>query len=343
MPKNEISKKEEENIKRDIVKEIKEKVVEEVNKEIKVSIIENTKKYKEDLKEELIEDVNNEVADLVKKEEKRLLKGKNSAIFKRDVVILLFFGLILYFGYCLYDAKYFNFMKSECERNGNCGVVENSANTTNGENSEQPVEEVKDKDWYIKNYGDLLDKTKLSLSADSVSSYYLYSGDRKIDEIKTSVLLNLAYQELSSKKIKTNSVSITVDGEDLKEAFESLFGPFVNYKATSFDYNCLHFKYNQDKDRYTADNTKCTTANNKILEEIDDMYEEGDVLYIITNATIYNENENSFYTFDNLYEPEVTEVTEEDLSVHARKLNRYQYQYKKYEDHYYLDSIIKLK
>lgn len=343
MPKNEISKKEEEVLKKDIVKELKEKVLSEVDKEIKASILENTKKYKEDLKEEIREDVNNEVEDLVKKEEKRLLKGKNSAIFKRDIVIAVFFALILYFGYCLYDVKYFNFMKSECERNGNCYVGENT-NSNEGENKEQKEEVVKDKDWYIKNYGDLLDKTKLSLSADSVSAYYLYSTDRKVSEMKSSILLNLAYNTLSSKSIKTNSVSITVEGDDLKEAFEKLFGSTVNYKPTSFNYNCLSFKYNQDKDKFTANNEKCSTANNKIVEEIDDMYEEGDVLYIITNAAIYNESENSFYTFDNLYEPEVTGVTEEDVLANARKLNRYQYQFKKSdEENYYLDSIIKLK
>lgn len=342
MSKPEISKKDSEVLKKDIVKELKEKVLEEVNKEIKTSILESTKEYKEDLKEEIREDVNNEVEDLVRKEEKRLVKGKNAAIFKRDIVIAIFFGLLLYFGYCLYDVKYFNFMKSECERNGNCYVGENTPNNE-GENKEQVQEVVKDKDWYIKNYGDLLEKTKYSLSADNVSAYYLYSTDRRINEIKSSVLLNLAYQQLSSKNIKTNSVSVTIEGNDLKEAFEKLFGTTVNYKPTSFSYNCLKFKYNQDKDRYIADNEKCSTANNKILEEIDDMYEEGDVLYIITNATIYNESESSFYSFDNLYEPIVTDVIEDDLSVHARNLNRYQYQFKKIEDTYYLDAIIKLK
>lgn len=342
MPKKEIDKNSVETIKKDVVNSIKEKVLIEVNKEVKTSILDATKKYKEDLKEELLEDVNNEVVDLLKKEEKRMLKGKNAAIFKRDVVILLFFALILYFGYCLYDVKYFDFMKSECERAGNCYNPENN-NGNENENQEQTPVVVKDKDWYIEHYGYLLDQTKLSLNADNVSAYYLYSADRKVSEIKSSVLLNMAYSELSSKQIKTNSVSITVEGEDLKNTFEKLFGTLVNYKPTSFTYNCLNFKYNEDKDRYTADNNKCSTANNKIVEEIDDMYEEGNVLYIITYATIYNENENNFYTFDNLYEPEVTGVTEGDLKANARKLNSYQYQFKKSDENYYLDSIIKLK
>lgn len=341
MSKNEISKKEEENIKNELIHEIKESALNELEKEIKTTILDSTKQYKEDLKIEIIDDVNNEILNHIQKEEKRILKSKKTAIFKRDVIIFILIAIIMYFGYCLFDARYFNFMKSECERAGNCYVNENNSN--NNETTEEKEEIVKDKEWYIKNYGDLLDKVKLSLNADNVSAYYLYSTDRKVSDIKSSALLNLAYQQLSSKNIKTNSVSITVEGNDLRNAFEKLFGSLTYYKASSFSYNCLNFKYNQDKDRYTADNNKCSSANNKILEEIDDMYEEGDVLYIITNATIYNSSEKSFYTFDNLYEPEVTDVTEVDLANNARFLNRYQYQFKKIEDTYYLDSIIKLK
>lgn len=342
MAKNEISRKDAENVKKDIVKEIKNKVLEEVHKEIKTSIVDSVKNYKEDLKEELLEDVNNEVEDLVKKEEKRLLKGKNVAIFKRDIVIVLFLGVILYFGYCLFDVKYFNFMKSECERNGNCLVSEN-VNKPEGENKEQVPEVIKDKEWYITNYGYLIDNVKLSLNADNVSAYYLYSTDRQVSDIKPSVLLNMAYKNVNTKNIKTNSVTITIDGNALKDAFTKLFGSSTNYKPSDFTYNCLQFKYNQDKDKYTADNKKCTSANNKILETIDDIYEEGNVLYIITNAAIYNELENSFYTFDNLYEPEVSGVNENDFNAHARRVNRYQYQFKKMEENYYLDSIIKLR
>lgn len=342
MEKKEISKKIEENIKKDVVKEIKNKVLDEVNREIKTSIVESVKNYKEDLKEELLEDVNSEVEDLMKREEKRILKGKNVAIFKRDIVIVVCLGLILYFGYCLFDAKYFNFMKLECERNGTCFQQEN-VNNPDGENKEQTPEVIKDKNWYITNFSYLIDNVKLSLNADNVSAYYLYSTDRRVSEIKPSILLNIAYKNVNTKNIKTNSVNITIDGSVLKEAFTKVFGSLTNYKPSDFTYNCLHFKYNQDKDKFTAENKKCSTSNNKILETIDDIYEEGDVLYIITNATIYNETENSFYTFDNLYEPEVSGVNENDFNANARKLNRYQYQFKKIEENYYLDSIIKLR
>ncbi len=341
MSKDQISPKEE-NMKRDILENIKEDILEEVQKEVKTTIINSTKEYKEELKEDLLEDINNAFMDKMDMEEKRILRSKNSSIFKRNVIILVLIGVILYFGYCLFDARYFDFMKSECERNGTCGV----ANTKEGETPDTPSNEtevVKDKKWYIENYGYLLDNVKLSLNADQVSAYYLYSTDRDISEMKSSVLLNLAYHQVNSKNIKTNSVSITVEGSVLKEAFEKVFGSTTYYNPTNFTYNCLNFKYNQEKDRFSADNKKCSTTTNKILEEIDDMYEDGNVLYMITNATIYNESESAFYTFDNLYEPTVTNVNENDLSINAKKLNRYQYQFKKVDDTYYLNSIVKLK
>ncbi len=342
MSKEENSKNHEENIKKDVLENVKSKVLEEVEKEVKNTIVACTKEYKEEIKNELLEDVNNEFMDRVDNEEQQILRSKNSAIFKRNVLIIALFAALVYFGYCLFDARYFDFMKSECERNGNC-ETNPVTKDEQSENSSEIQEPVKDKKWYIENYGYLLDSVKLSLNADNVSAYYLYSGDKEISEMKSSVLLNLAYHQVSSKNIKTNSVSISVEGSVLKEAFEKLFGSVTYYNPTNFTYNCLNFKYNKEKDRFTADNNKCPSITNKILEEIDDMYEDGNVLYMITNATIYNASDGAFYTFDNLYEPILTNVSENDLSVNARKLNRYQYQFKKVEDTYYLNSIIKLK
>lgn len=334
------TKKENQEIKKDVVKELKEKVLNELNKEIQSMIKANTLKFKEDVKEEIDIEIQNGVSNMIQQEEKRILRGKNFSIFKRDFAILVLFGIIVYFGYCLYDVKYFDFMKSECERNGTC-YVENGNGDGSGENNPQEI--VKDKDWYVANYGYLLDEVQLSLNADNVSAYYLYSNDYKLNEIKTAYLLNMAYSKLDTKQIKTNTQTVTVEGNDLKNAFESLFGSTTYYKAGAFTYNCLNFTYNSEKNRYTAENIKCSKTKNTILEEIDNMYEEGDVLYIQTTATIYNESEGSFYTFDNLFDAAVVDVTRDDLNKNSRKLNKYQYQFKKANDTYYFDGITKLK
>ncbi len=340
LKKETTTKKENQEIKKDVVKEIKEKVLHELDKEIHTTIKDSTLKYKEDLKEEISIEIQNEVAEMVKQEEKRILRGKGFSIFKRDVVIFALFAIVLYFGYCLYDAKYFDFMKSECERNGTCII---SGEYTEGNGETKPQEVVKDKDWYIANYGYLLEEIKVNLNPDNVNAYYLYSNDYKLNEIKSSYLLTMAYNKLETKQIKTNSQQIVVEGSDLKGAFEKLFGATNYYREGSFTYNCLNFTYNKDKDRYTAENIKCSKIKNEIIEEIENMYEDGDVLYILTTATIYNKEERSYYSFDNLFEPVVVDVSETDLEKNAKRLNKYQYQFKKANDSYYLDAIVKLK
>lgn len=333
-----MAKKEENDLKKDILKEVKEKVLIELNKEIKHSILDNVEKYKEDLKEEMNEAINNEVSNVMKREEKRMLHSKNFSIFKKNVLLLILIGIICYFGYCLYDVKYFDFMKSDCEKNGTCYTASSDDVEEKTEN-----EIVKDKDWYIENYGYLLKNAQVSLNADQVSAYYLYNTDHKLNEIKTAYLLNMAYQKLDSKSIKTNSMNVTITASDLKNAYQELFGTLDHYKDTNFSYNCLNFVYNKEKDKYIAENRKCSGANKQILESISDMYEEDNKLYILTTATIYDQTEGSYYTFDNLYDPILMNVTEDNFLENAKKLNRYQYIFKKVDDQYYLDSITKLK
>ncbi len=340
MPKKETTKKEEKEIKKDVVNEIKEKVLADLKKEIQATIIKDTSEYKENLKQEIMEDTENEITNIMKREEKRILRSKSLSIFKRDILILCLLSITLYFGYCLYDVKYFAFMKSDCEKNGTCYAQENAVETSES----NPNEVIKDTNWYIENFGYLLEEVKLNLNADNVNAYYLYSNDHRVSDIKSSYLLNMAYKQLNTKSIKTNSETITVNAEDLREAFEDLFGSLTYYKDGSFSYNCLNFTYNKEKDRYSAENNKCPKEKEKeIVEIIDEMYEEGDVLYIITTAAIYVEEENSFYTFDNLFDASIVDVSKEDISKNAKKLNKYQYQFKKSNDKYSLDSIIKLK
>ncbi len=327
-------KKEENTVKKDRNQLFKEKILVELNKEIQETIMSNTEKYKEVFKEEITNDIQNEVDNIMQQEEKKILRSRSFSIFKRDILILILVGICLYFGYCLYDVHYFDFMKSECEKNGTCNVVEN--NPSNPDNN-KPQEVVKDTKWYLENYSYLLDHAHTNLNADNVNAYYLYSNDYTVNDIKTSYLLNMAYGRLDKKAIKTNTQNITVDGDDLKNAFETLFGSTTNYKEVSFTYDCLRFTYNKSKNRYIAENNKCPKASKEIVEKIDDIYEDGDALYIITTATIYNNEDGSFYSFDDLFEPVVSNVKKDDLTLHSKKLNKYQYKIYKIDDWYYLN------
>ncbi len=335
------NEKNDNEVKNSVIKEVKERILNDLNREIKLAIVNNTSKFKEELHDEISNDIQNEVANIMQHEEKRIVQNRNFSVFKRDIAIVILVIICFYFGYCLFDARYFNFMKSECEKNGTCNVVETTTSSDTDSTSENTEE--KDNEWYIENYGYLLDDVKVNLNADAVNAYYLYSGDYNISEIKSAYLLNMAYSKLDKKSIKTNTQTITVESEDLKKAFESLFGSSNYYKATNFTYNCLNFTYNSEKERFTATNTKCTTSNKQILESIDNIFLEGDVLYLTTYATIYDSSEATYYTFDDLFNPVANNVTDSDLTSQAKRLNRYQYQFKKVDGKYYLDSITKLK
>lgn len=320
-----MAKKDENKLKEEILNEVKQKVIKEINKELKNSVQE----YKEELKNNIHNEITNEVINAVKREEKRLLRRKNFSIFKKNIVIVILLIIVCYFGYCLYDVKYFNFMKNNCEQ----------VNNFVDDNMEEVI---KDKDWYIKNYGYLLNDVKINLNSDLVNAYYLYSKSFNINEIKTPYLLNMAYKRLDEKDIKTNSKNITVKSSALKSAYQELFGNEMNFENKNFTYECLNFIYNEDKDNYIAENNNCSKSNKEILEVIIDMYEEDNNLYIETIATIYDKSEGSYYTFDDLYEPIVTDITEKDMET-TDNLNKYQYTFKRIENNYYLNSITKLK
>lgn len=325
-------------VEKEIISEVKEKVITDLNKEIKKSIIDQVGDFKEELKSEISSDIEKEVENVMKREEKRILRGKKFVILKKNIIILVLFLIVCYFAYCLYDARYFDFMKNDCEKNNTC--VKNDKENTDNISKEEEV--IKDKDWYIENYGYLLDNANLTLNEDQVSAYYLYSGDYKVSEIKTSYLLNMAYKNLAKKLIKDNLDKVTIKMEDLKNSYQELFGTTDNYNDTSFTYDCLNFIYDEKNEKYVAENNKCASSTKEILEEIINIYEDDNKLYIETVATIYDKNEESYYLFDDLFEPILENVLEKDFNENDEKLNHYQYIYKKNDNNYYLDSINKL-
>lgn len=76
-----------------------------------------------------------------------------------------------------------------------------------------------------------------------------------------------------------------------------------------------------------------------------DAREEGNVLYFFTTAAIFDDQENSFYTFDDLFKPAVKNVanSEQDLAKYQASLNQYQYRFKRIDDKFYFSDIAKLK
>ena len=100
----------------------------------------------------------------------------------------------------------------------------------------------------------------------------------------------------------------------------------------------------RETDSFVTENNNCTIESKRVIvEEIDEMYEEGSALYVLTTAAIYDEEEASFYSFDNLFRPAVMNVSKEDLTKNRAVLNRYQYQFKKTGEKYHFSGVVKLQ
>lgn len=287
------------------------------------------------LQESVHAEVKNTMQAQIRKSERRRVFG----VVVRDILILILIVVAGFFAYRLYDYGEFNFLLPSCEQSNSC---DNQSNII--QQPEPEPEVVKDLAWYRKNYGSLFDNIQIKLDADKVSAYYLYSGDYKVDEIASEYLLGMAYNQLNSSYYYSEN-GLTVPATDLRTAFVDIFGTANYFSKKDFTYDCTNFTYDKANDAFTAPNLSCTNnSTRQILEEITDIYEEGNALYFLTTATIYDQKDNSYYTFDNIFRPVVTNVTEDDFLTHSSLLNKYQYQFKRADDeHFYFSGIIKLK
>lgn len=336
MNKEEITKEIIDDVKKEIAdtkKNLKDEIIKEIRFEASTTV-------KDDIKEQLISDINSEIKDNMRKEQRMIIRSKNFKLFRKNVFILLLIGVIGYFGYCLWDVRYFDFMKDKKQ-------TTTSSTTKPVVKEEEPKEEVieivKDKAWYIENYGYLLDNMKLDLSYDNSNIYYLYTGNYNQANIKDTIKLNLAYKFIENKN--ETDYNYTINEEDMKTAYSKIFGNLDNYNPTSFTLGCMQFYYNSNDQIYTAFKFNCDSSNTlKIKEEIKDMYEENDKIIIETVMGVYDTNNKYLFNYSNLY-LSLTNDFDESKSVldYENKLNTYKYTFSKNGDDYYFESITKTK
>lgn len=282
------------------------------------------------------ESTHKEINDLMDKQLRKLKRRHFAGSLIRDLLILILAIIVGYMSYCLYDVQYFDFMKSDCERNNTCA----------SEDTQKPAEPeiIKDTAWYVQNYGGLLSNLKINLDADKVNAYYLYSNDLKVSDIQPSYLLAMAYNGLNSSTTYDSDHGIVIPSEDLRSAFINLFGSADYYVRRNFTNGCGDFKYDKDSDSFIAQTIQCADLSNReIIEEVTEAREEGNALYFLTVAAIYDKTEQSFYTFDDLFKPAFSNVEKSDLAKHQGALNQYQYRFKKVDGKYYFSDIVKLK
>lgn len=337
---DELDKKSKEEIKKEFINNIKKELNGDFKKNLKEDIIKEIRYeantvVKNDIKEQLIIDVNNEIKDNIRKQQRKMLRQKNFKIFKKNIFILLLIAVIIYFGYCLWDARYFAFMKNE-EKNASVKEVAD-------ESKEKEEKIIKDKTWYIENYGYLLDNTKLSLLSDNYNIYYLYSDNYNVSSIKDTIKLNMAYKFVEN--ISESDYSYTIKEEDMKNAYYKMFGTYDYYNPTSFNVDCMQFYYNSYEKIYVAYKITCeSTVSLHIKEEIKDMYEEDGKIIIETVMGVYNENNNYLFAYYNLYNSVASDFDQsKSVLDYEDVLNSYKYVFNKNEQDCYFESIEKVK
>lgn len=292
----------------------------------------------DEIKASLAESIRIEYRTFVAQELRRMNRRRRWNNFFHDIVIVFFAVVAIYFGYCLYDAHYFDFMKTECERNGTCEVTEKSEE----KEEQESAGPVKDATWYLANYSYLYQNLQTRLDADNIAAYYLYTDDRRVSEIKPEYLLAMAYNQVE-QNLDPSVAEIRVSSEIMARAFEETFGDTTYLEQVSFQYGCLNFNYEKAAESFVAANQTCEiNKTREIVEKIERVYEEGEVIYIVTNAGTYNKAERSFYRLDNLFQPIAKNVEKDDFEKYEGALNRYQYQFKKKNDKYYFSGIVKL-
>lgn len=321
-----------EELTKEIINDVKKELEKEKNN-LKNDIINEIRNDTNNIKEGIIIDVNNDIKENIRLNQKMIIRSKNFKIFKKNIFILILIGIIVYFGYCLWDAKYFWFMKDK-------EVVIKEEKT---EEVEEVEEIVKDKNWYITNYGYLLDYMKLDLPYENSNIYYLYNGNYNQSNIKDTIKLNLAYKFIDNKN--ETDYNYTIYEDDMKNAYIKLFGNLDNYNPTSFNVGCMQFYYNNIEGVYSSYKFDCESNNSlKIKEEIKDMYEENDQIIIETVMGVYDINNKYLFNYSNLYLSIVNDFND-DMSVlnYEDKLNTYKYTFNKNGENYYFESIEKIK
>ena len=315
------------------VKKTKDKVVKsiDINKdEIVLDIKEELKsKIKTQITKEMIDDIKNDISTLVKEDvrndlkreidkeirnsSKRVLWGRRGKIFRRDIIIIILLAIIGYLLYYMYNHNYVSFS------------INSNMNNVAITNEKKVVSNKED-------FSYLLDMVNVKLPLDNNNALYLYTGNYKEANINDSIKLTMAYNLLLSD-------SFTPD--DIKSAYDKLFGTDKNFKNVSFDYECKKFKYDDASNTYSLINDECiNTSNKEIIEKIINISNKKDKVVITTVMGIYDTSNKSLYNYKNVYTPIAVDLNNNfNIQDYQNKLDTYKYTFIKDNEEYHFDSI----
>lgn len=212
-------------------KELKSDIdLSKIDKELdskKEDILKDLEGKKEDILKELDNKIESKVEvvvnDKIKSYEKKIVKTKNYKILRRDIVIIILLGLIIYAGYYMYKNNYINISS----------IKNNTINTPN--NSKEEIKY--DSAYYINNYHYLIDN--IIINDNEILDIF------KKDSITTNDLSNTLKLKISYYNIKNkqnDDGNIVFSQEDILSSYQTIFNDTVISNAT-FTYNNTRFIY----------------------------------------------------------------------------------------------------
>lgn len=201
-----------------------------INKELdrkKEDILKEVEDKKEEVVKELDSKIESKVEvavnEKIKTYEKKVVKTKNYKILRRDIVIIVLLGLIIYSGYYMYKNDYFN-------------IIINKNNVIKTPND--PQEETKyDSAYYIKNYGYLIN----NIFINDQELLDIFKKDLiTTNDISNSLKLKISYFNIKNKQ--NDDGNIIFSKEDILSSYQTIFNDTVINNET-FTYNNTRFIY----------------------------------------------------------------------------------------------------
>lgn len=300
--------------------EIKEeiKTVESYEEELVNFLNEQKENITSEISTKVDEQIELQVSKRMKEEERRIVRGKTGKIIRRDLFIIILIAVIGYFGYCLYKVDYFNIRIKPAEPTPNIKDSEPSKEEPkkdNEEPSEPIIKDEHDTEYYLKNYGYLLD----NININDESIFKLYQGKINLENIPNELVLKIAYKNLSKETINTDNNMITFNSEALLNSATKVFGSNIYLKHELFNYNSTKFMYYNDtyiglkepenKIGFISKVSEAKEENNKLTFKVvvAKLTEENQLINNLNELVIENyQNENILDYQDKLSTFEVT-------------------------------------
>lgn len=292
------------------------------------------REIKKEVKDSLLDELDNKIDGLVQvkieRYEKKLNKQKQRALLKKNIIIIILLGIVLYEGKILYDNGLLNNSSYKSDDVNNTVV-----NKDDSSNKEEVIEDKKDLEWYIKEYGYLLDNVKTNLVGEDFS--YLYQDSYDVKDIDNKVRLNMAYQLLEKEDISDKDGFLTIDSSVLEEKYKTIFGETLEFKNEDFTNDCINFIYNESMDKYLAIAIESTSKENEIKQEIISVEEKEEKLIITTILGVYDNKEKTISNLDNTFNKKY----KDNILEHKDQLNKFEYEFIRESDAYYFKLITK--